>query len=448
MSVFEELSDEKILELINRGMEYEKLDYKREFNIDRREDIVKLAKDVCAMANSGGGHIIIGIDNNYNKIGFNPDKKIDEADLRNKINSYLEPKVNLYYREFKTTINGKEVKFGVIYVEPANTIVFTSRDGNYPIPRNRTKSEFRKGMVFIRDGSKSRPAEPGEFFEMIRKLVFQQRVDISRQGAIVSRIFEERVKPDNIRETLYINLLKVQHLPETIWSASTEFGYKREVFEALQREDLPPFILKEKKLFTFSDLNNEENPLREIIDVSMISSVKTEDWIKDKNKRNYLIELLNVTLKQYCRTLDLSFDEKTKRYYFTKEIKEFRWRKGGREFRRTVVRHDKKNGIYVHRAVKMRFTILDDEIYLIVDPCLLISYDGYKPAKDEEVKSKYSHVFAGYRNKDYQNDFNFWISFLKGDKPQIQIIGIDYRVNISPKPLNENVNFGIDEEEL
>lgn len=93
------LDDRHIDELLNSNVEYENLDFKRELDIVSTKGIVGIAKDVAAMTNSGGGHIILGVDDNFRKVGLPAGHKIDEADLRNKINRYFEPRIDFLYKE-------------------------------------------------------------------------------------------------------------------------------------------------------------------------------------------------------------------------------------------------------------------------------------------------------------------------------------------------------------
>ncbi len=64
------LSDDKIDYLLNIGMESENIDCKEDLDIDNTESIVKIAKDIAAMANVGGGYIVLGVDNDFKKKGY------------------------------------------------------------------------------------------------------------------------------------------------------------------------------------------------------------------------------------------------------------------------------------------------------------------------------------------------------------------------------------------
>lgn len=125
------LSDDKIDYLLNLGMESENLDYKEDLDINKTEEIVKIAKDIAAMANTEGGYIVLGVDKNFNKKGLPSERRIDEAVLRSKINKYFGPPIELYYREVHRKIDGEIRKFGIIYVALSNEIIIAKISGNY-----------------------------------------------------------------------------------------------------------------------------------------------------------------------------------------------------------------------------------------------------------------------------------------------------------------------------
>jgi len=448
------LSDEQIDYLLNLGMESENLDYKEDLNIDKTEDVVKIAKDIAAMANTGGGYIILGVDKNFNKKGLTLERKIDEAILRSKINKYFYPPIEIHYREVFRVVNGETKKFGVIHVSPSGDIVIARANGNY-CKKNKTVAEFHEGEILIRDGSKSKPVGPYELRKLIDMQIIKRSAETLQRAEAIINFLRRRGEPDKVKEKLSSNLFKVEKLPEIIWYADTEYNDKRSVYDYYKEqgvEDVPPFILKEKKVFTFSNLSLDENILREIINVESVSIEKAYTWISEEIKRRYLMELLNVTIRDdHCKRAGLIFDGKQKRYYFPAlpggRPKKFSWMKNGRKFTRTVVKWDKKNSCYIHDAARIKFGFVGNFVFLVVDPCFLITYDGRTPATDERARDIYTKLSSEYYNNKYLNDLIFWISLLKGKRNRIVISGLDYQISISPRPLSCMVDVGIKEED-
>jgi len=57
-----ELSLSRLMSLIDSPCETAALDFKETVDPTQCRDRVELAKDVLAMANSGGGHIVVGVE--------------------------------------------------------------------------------------------------------------------------------------------------------------------------------------------------------------------------------------------------------------------------------------------------------------------------------------------------------------------------------------------------
>ncbi len=91
-----EYSDIEDLVTIRSEREGYHLDYKGGFNTDKLDKAKKeLAKDVSAFANSGGGYLIIGVDNSYNIIGVEDTiqkRPIDEW-INQILSAHIDPQV-------------------------------------------------------------------------------------------------------------------------------------------------------------------------------------------------------------------------------------------------------------------------------------------------------------------------------------------------------------------
>lgn len=90
----------EVLNLIEMGEDYH-CEFKRKFSTHK-----KIAKEMIAFANSGGGYILFGIDDDKKIIGIESEKS--EADLiQDSANNYCEPPIdyNIEYKELK----GKEI---------------------------------------------------------------------------------------------------------------------------------------------------------------------------------------------------------------------------------------------------------------------------------------------------------------------------------------------------
>lgn len=445
--------DEKRIDnLLNANVEYEKLDYKENFDIESTEAIVKIAKDMAAMANSGGGDIVIGVDKNFVKKGLDLSFKIDEADLRNKINRYFQPKIDFVYKEVVRKVRGVERKFAIIHIEPAEEIILPVRDGNYQ-KDGKQKSEFRRGEILVRDGSQSKVAGPYDVRRLVEKMAFEKRIETERRFVdSILRIIDVHSKPDEVRERLVSNLFPVKSIPEIIWEASTDFQSKEEVYSHLKdlgySDNIPSFILKGGNVYTFSDLSKPVNPLRYVIKIETINTNKIRDWRKDNNKWRWIIELLHLCLKNYCYEKGLVYDRARSKFFFPAtafKTRTMRWRTPRRWAVRQVVAYYEAGGkgFYLHRAVRLRFVTLGDQIFLMIDPRLEFTFDGRTPVTSERFNKLSNRFTHNQYNALILNDVRFWAACLENTDNGIQLLGLGYQIEISSKPAETELNVGL-----
>lgn len=190
------LSNERINSLINACEETIELDYKEKFDPSSTKDKVEISKDVIAMANTSGGHIIIGVDDDHNPVGLVGEiaKSIDGSDIDNKVNSFVEPRIDgIRYKMHEEA--GKY--FGVIYVPKSWSAPHViKRDGSHSYEdsdgKERNKTVFKRGDIYVRHGGgKSEPITYSD----------------------ISRIIDERV--DSVRKKWMNGIQKVVEAPES-----------------------------------------------------------------------------------------------------------------------------------------------------------------------------------------------------------------------------------------
>jgi hypothetical protein len=154
------------------------LDFKERFNPKELSEWLELIKDFVALANSGGGLILVGVCNNGQPATGNvqPVLDLDPAQITDKIESYT----HVHFEDFEiseVTRNGSHV--AVIAVGPSveAPIAFT-RAGTYPDPGNKKypKTAFAKGTVYFRHGAKSEPATTAD----LRRFI-DRRLDLVRE---------------------------------------------------------------------------------------------------------------------------------------------------------------------------------------------------------------------------------------------------------------------------
>jgi predicted HTH transcriptional regulator len=159
-------SHESLKELLlhNTG-ETDFLDFKTKWT-----EFSKMAKHVLAIANSGGGCIIVGVSENdegaISLTGLNEEDFLDKADIDNKLENLL-PKYLKYRTEdfhFKNehlTLRNKRFQVLIIEYDP-KYVPYTS-----VVHRN----ELRYGAIYMRQGTKSIEATNDKLVEIILRKV-------------------------------------------------------------------------------------------------------------------------------------------------------------------------------------------------------------------------------------------------------------------------------------
>lgn len=132
------------------------LDFKREFDIGSTEAWCNLIKDVVAMANSGGGMVVFGVENDGVSCAMDHAALLayDTADITNKISKYT----NYQFSEIEIieVLRGGKTHAAFLISATDVPVVFT-KPGEYETADKKKKSAFTQGTIYFRHGSKSEP---------------------------------------------------------------------------------------------------------------------------------------------------------------------------------------------------------------------------------------------------------------------------------------------------
>ncbi len=169
-------------ELFARGMKAKReskyIDFKREFDTSSRADWCEIVKDIVAMANTGGGAILIGLQNDGSPSGADMSKiaRIDPATITDKVYSYTGYQFSEF--EIRDGEKGKSAVVVIIVNEVPTPLVF-QKPGTYKDPANdkKQKNAFGKGTVYFRHGAKSEPAN----IDDIRKTIERRLDEVRRE---------------------------------------------------------------------------------------------------------------------------------------------------------------------------------------------------------------------------------------------------------------------------
>jgi schlafen family protein len=136
---------EELAALLGRSAEGADLDFKSQFNVEHAGHWLEIIKDITALANSGGGAILIGVNDDGTPSGADVAGAlaIDPADLTNRIHKYM----GTHFHGFELTECGKGCRIPLVF----------TRVGTYEVAAGKQKTVFSVGTVYFRHGAKSEP---------------------------------------------------------------------------------------------------------------------------------------------------------------------------------------------------------------------------------------------------------------------------------------------------
>lgn len=169
-----QLTPLKIAELVQRRTESAKLDYKREYDPSDAKNRIMLVKHVLAMANTAGGYVVFGVDDDGTLIGLDTTVagRLDEATIRAQVAGYSSVPINLFV---DNRVMYEETRLVVVTVLPLmDRIAVVNADGQYH-EGSRQSFAFRKGDVLVRHGSASERWNQADADYLFRRAALAQK---------------------------------------------------------------------------------------------------------------------------------------------------------------------------------------------------------------------------------------------------------------------------------
>ncbi len=306
----------------------------------------------------------------------------------------------------------------------------------------RKPGEFKRGFVELIRRVRNLPQERG------RRLP-----PLAASAPILPVTAQPEVSwlPDNVADLLLSNLFPVVALPSQIWSAATKFREKKEVWEVVSKAE--PFILRDKRLYTFANLSAPETRLREAVDANTIGKPESRhDWFIRDDRTTWLMALLNSSLSKHLWLQHIKQDGKG-RFFFTpgKDNTERKWQM--REGRARTVAAKKENpatltSFWVHHAARIKFKRVGEKLFLSVEPLYLFTSDGSLTVAGKNA-GKLSLLWGGrQQNPDVLRNLLFWGAVLAENEKSIRIRTGDKPIILSPIPASAQLDRGVAFDEI
>ena len=149
------------------------IEFKESFDVTSKAEWCEMIKDIVAIANSGGGIILIGIDDNGHKSVTNlkPILQYDYAQITDKLYKYTGTQFSDY--EVVKLKRRNYITAAIVIGASYPPMIFTS-PGTYPKPDGQGRA-FSKGTMYFRHGAKSEPAVSADLEIVIEREIKRRK---------------------------------------------------------------------------------------------------------------------------------------------------------------------------------------------------------------------------------------------------------------------------------
>ena len=132
------------------------LDFKASFDPTAAQDWCELIKDIVAMANSGGGLIVIGVNDDGSPATGDLVQvmSVDPATIVDKLKKYTDQHVTGFSLQSGSR---RDHPVAILKILPVRVPIVFTAPGTYEISGAKQKTAFSKGTVYFRHGAKSEP---------------------------------------------------------------------------------------------------------------------------------------------------------------------------------------------------------------------------------------------------------------------------------------------------
>lgn len=184
----------RLEEALSAVRETRTIEFKESLDPADRRSFCETLKDILALANSGGGIIVVAVDSTGRPVGTDvkPLLDTDPADLMNKIAAFTG-------RDFDAVLVRSHNKGGrlvaTLEVSEAGTPLVPIRPGTYEKEPGRQATAFSVGVVYVRHGAKSEPGTSGDLERIVERRLREirsfwlsgvRRVVSAPRGAVVT----------------------------------------------------------------------------------------------------------------------------------------------------------------------------------------------------------------------------------------------------------------------
>ncbi|WP_201982540.1 DUF4365 domain-containing protein [Hymenobacter rubidus] len=278
----------------------------------------------------------------------------------------------------------------------------------------RTDVLYCKQITSI-DAGTARKKYPILFDKVANRLEIDQNDFLTRFSASV----RTRVNFD-ASEMLTSNLFKLQPAPKSLYSHRANYTSKKEVYDLLKQDEVPPFHVENGIVYTFQDIDLPAWSLfKEKVVEEALTTYNRHQYMRGPLLRKIAVQLLNVHIKDFMWDNKLRYNKDYKRFYFPKPregdklVVQYTTRNGQPETRTVVANYTYgKYSFYRHFAFEYDWLFDEQEIYLVLQPKYLFTSDGTKTLPPDRITKLTNYLTAREFNSTFLNHIHFIQSYL------------------------------------
>jgi len=254
---------------------------------------------------------------------------------------------------------------------------------------------------------------------------------------------EDGSSPDQVTDVLLCNLLKVISWPLHLFSAPTDARFPSDIYSKI--EDCEPFILRDKRVYTFADLRKSDVRLLGAI----TGEVKVEsrnEWLLDDDRAKQIMYLLSRCLSGHLSKLAIKLDKKRRYFFRPKDGATREWKNKNDPSREVAAQKTNQSGdvFWVHHAARIRFRRLVQNFFLLIEPTYIFTKDGNEPM-DGDTAGKLFRQWGGKQQNDSAlRNLVFWAKAIARSAPTIRVETGGEPIVIETMPSITQLSYGIE----
>ncbi|HXK19376.1 MAG TPA: ATP-binding protein [Polyangiaceae bacterium] len=167
----DEISCARLQLLLDVRGEGDQWDFKRELDLKTSRGKAELARDVLAFANTGGGHMIFGVDpKTFHRVGIPAELEVDSTKVADAVMSYTGAPLQIAAASYEVDSGPGRAIVAIVYVAPHDGIAMPSRDVNVALPNGKQETVMSPTNILVRARASTRLADQGSLEELLKRL--------------------------------------------------------------------------------------------------------------------------------------------------------------------------------------------------------------------------------------------------------------------------------------